>query len=68
MTKVDFCTCGDKKCPLNPVNHDEGCSLCIRKNLALREIPTCFFKLFGEKERADYSIEAFAKEALNQNT
>ena len=27
MKNFDFCTCSDKKCPLNPVNHDEGLSL-----------------------------------------
>lgn len=28
-----FCTCKDTKCPLHPVNHDHGCTLCIAKNL-----------------------------------
>ncbi|MFQ7004652.1 MAG: DUF6485 family protein, partial [Ruthenibacterium lactatiformans] len=26
---VAFCTCRDTKCPLNPVNHDRGCTPCI---------------------------------------
>ena len=25
---VAFCTCRDTKCPLNPVNHDRGCTPC----------------------------------------
>ena len=24
---ASFCTCGDTSCPLNPVNHDLGCTL-----------------------------------------
>lgn len=28
-----FCACKDTKCPLHPVNHDHGCTLCIAKNL-----------------------------------
>lgn len=39
----DFCTCTDLKCPCHPTNHDQGCSLCIRKNLHEKEIPSCFF-------------------------
>jgi|GEM_PF-316813 len=56
-----FCTCNDLSCKLNPHNHSKGCDLCIKKNLKLREIPSCFFKLinedlFGLKE---FTIESF---------
>lgn len=57
-----FCTCTDLRCPNHPVNHDKGCSLCIQKNRALGEIPSCFFN------RADpnyagpaYFMEDFAR-------
>ena len=40
----EFCTCTDTKCPNHPVNHEQGCSLCILKNLSRKEIPACFFK------------------------
>ena len=39
----EYCTCTDIKCPCHPVNHDQGCSLCIQKNLRQKEIPSCFF-------------------------
>ena len=41
---VPFCTCRDTSCPFNPVNHDQGCTPCIAKNLREGEIPSCFFK------------------------
>ncbi len=44
MEAKDFCTCGDYKCPNNPVNHEKGCTLCVLKCLKANEIPTCFFK------------------------
>ncbi|MBQ8162383.1 MAG: hypothetical protein IJ083_16775 [Clostridia bacterium] len=40
----EFCTCTDYACPCHPLNHDQGCSLCIQKNLREKEIPTCFFR------------------------
>ena len=43
MSSVAFCTCNDRKCPFNPVNHDKGCTPCIAKNLHEHEIPTCLF-------------------------
>ena len=39
----EFCTCTDVSCPCHPVNHDQGCNLCILKNLSQKEIPSCFF-------------------------
>lgn len=58
-----FCTCRDLTCPNHPANHNEGCTRCIAKNLACREIPTCFFRILEEEEgtpRTDYGLEAFA--------
>ena len=43
-TAKEFCTCTDLKCPLHPTNHENGCDPCIKKNLGLKEIPSCFFK------------------------
>ena len=63
----EFCTCKDTKCPLNPVNHDKGCSLCVAKCLKLREIPSCFFNLADPemKDREGYTFEDFAKLVLS---
>ena len=51
-TPVPFCTCPDTKCPNHPSNHDKGCTPCIAKNLAQREIPGCFV-FFGSGKGAD---------------
>ena len=62
-----FCTCGDIACPLNPNNprnreRGRGCDACIRKNLALGEVPTCIFKNVGDTEGwNDWSVEGFAR-------
>ena len=58
---VRFCTCTDTACPFNPVNHNQGCTPCIAKNLKEREIPTCFFKAVGRpKTTAEWHFEDFA--------
>ena len=58
---VSFCTCGDLSCPNHPANHDQGCTLCIRKNLELGEIPSCFFKKADpEYHGPGYFMEDFA--------
>lgn len=62
-----FCTCGDTKCPFNPNNPKNleagrGCDGCIRKNLALGEVPSCIFKNLGSIEGwDDFSVEGFAR-------
>ena len=38
-----FCPCRNTACRCHPSNHDQGCSLCIEKELRKREIPSCFF-------------------------
>ena len=38
MASAPFCTCKDHACPLNPHNHDKGCTLCVEKCLKLGEI------------------------------
>ena len=38
-----FCTCTDYQCPCHPKNHEQGCTLCVLKNLRQKEIPSCFF-------------------------
>ncbi len=62
MESREFCTCTDHKCPLNPVNHDKGCDLCIAKCLKLNEIPSCFFKKISTErpENEDYTFKGFA--------
>lgn len=56
-----FCTCTDHACPMNPVNHDRGCSLCIAKCLKEDEIPSCFFKkIDNEHKPKDYKFLDFA--------
>lgn len=62
-----FCTCKDLKCPNHPVNHDRGCGPCIAKNLALDEIPSCFFnQLDDEGIPHGYSREDYAALVLKQ--
>lgn len=63
MSRLPFCTCKDTDCPLNPVNHDRGCDLCVAKCLRKREIPSCFFHLAGPLPDGweDYSFEGFAR-------
>lgn len=64
MGKVSFCTCNDYDCPFNPVNHNEGCTPCIAKNLKEREIPSCFFNAQNpdrETDRGNYKWEDFAR-------
>lgn len=70
-----FCTCGDTKCPFNPNNptnlekaatnpgaRGTCCDACIRKNLALGEVPSCIFKGLGSIEGwDDFSVEGFAR-------
>lgn len=63
-----FCTCGDTRCPCNPNNPANlarggfGCDACIRKNLALGEVPTCMFKTLGDTDGwDDWSVEGFAR-------
>ena len=66
-SKEHFCTCGDVSCPLNPNNprnreRGRGCDACIRKNLALGEIPSCFFKKVGSIEDwDDFSVAGFVR-------
>ena len=56
-----FCTCTDYKCPCHPVNHDQGCNLCIRKNLQQKEFPSCFFhSIDSEKPTPDWYYQDFA--------
>lgn len=63
MASASFCTCRDHACPLNPHNHDKGCTLCVEKCLQLGEIPSCFFKLVHEdiSGNADFSLEGFVR-------
>lgn len=65
---VDFCTCGDTACPNHPSNHDQGCTPCIKKNLACGEIPGCFFHAVNKEKKGDaYFYEDFAKTVLEQD-
>ena len=60
-----FCTCTDYACPMHPTNHEKGCAPCIAKNLALREIPSCFFNTLGASgERGTFFYEDFAEAVL----
>lgn len=63
---ADFCTCADHACPLNPVNHDRGCTPCMRKNLLAGEVPSCLWNLVSTRaerqaEGCDYRMESFAE-------
>ena len=62
-----FCTCTDITCPMHPTNHDQGCAPCIAKNLALREIPSCFINAVDSTAKYDsFHYEDFAKAVLNR--
>lgn len=64
--KGAFCTCDKTKCPLHPQNHDKDCTLCITKNLRMREIPNCYFNLLPNADgRKDDSFETFAELVLS---
>ncbi len=57
----EFCTCADHGCPFHPVNHDKGCTLCIQKNLKMKEIPSCFFNdIDCEKPTAEWHYKDLA--------
>ena len=61
-----FCTCTDLACPMHPTNHEKGCAPCIQKNLAQREIPSCFFnKAGGTKGHDTFFFEDFARSVLS---
>ena len=63
-----FCTCQNTACRCHPANHDQGCDLCIQKELRKGEIPSCFFNLVirpGETVE-DCTIQAFARRVLEQ--
>lgn len=67
MNFAEFCTCGDRKCPFHPTNHDQGCTPCIAKNRKLGEIPSCFFnQLKDTGPRTGYTFEDFALAVLGQ--
>lgn len=65
-----FCTCGDVSCPLNPNNpknreRGRGCDACIRKNLALGEVPSCIFKKVGDiSDWDDFTMAGFVRFCL----
>lgn len=63
-----FCPCRNTGCRCHPANHNQGCSLCIEKELRKREIPSCFFDFVAEpgEQMADCSIEAFARRVLEK--
>ena len=65
-----FCTCQNTACRCHPSNHDQGCDLCIQKELRKGEIPSCFFNLVirpGETVE-DCTIQAFARRVLEAET
>ena len=59
--KEHFCTCPEKSCAFHPARHDEGCDLCIKKNLDHGEIPTCFWiSVGGDLSGVEkYTVESF---------
>ena len=64
-----FCTCTDLNCPMHPPNHEKGCAPCVAKNLAQREIPSCFFiKADGARNHDTFFFEDFAEAVLSGKT
>ena len=68
MSSSPFCTCTNTACRCHPSNHDQGCNLCIQKELRKGEIPSCFFSLVLEHGETveDCTIEAFARRVLER--
>lgn len=68
MEKLSFCSCPDHKCPLNPVNHDRGCNLCVQKCLNADEVPSCFFRKVSPnlENHHDWTFSGFA-DLVNEN-
>ena len=65
----EFCTCNDKKCPLHPVNHENGFSLCVEKCLKNGEIRICFFKAVDSTDTPEgYTYKDFADFVLKNRT
>ncbi len=65
---VEFCTCTDRECPFHPVNHDQGCTPCIAKNLKEGEISSCFFNSVDPMktaERGRYSRGDFVRVVMD---
>lgn len=58
-----FCPCQDYGCEFNPVNHSEGCNLCVEDSVKCHEIPKCFFLEVTESIEGfeDWSFEHFAE-------
>lgn len=54
-----FCTCIVTNCKNHPLNHSEGCDLCIKKNLKSGEIPACFW-LQISKDNSEYKTYTYA--------
>ena len=65
LEEAHFCTCAKHDCPVNPHNPKNrgrglGCDGCIKMNLALGKIPSCFFRKVGEiGDWEDFSIAGF---------
>ena len=58
----NYCTCKDISCKYHPLNHNQGCTPCIVKNLKQRHVPNCYFNLVTEDKSKikGYSIQDFA--------
>ncbi|WP_414602960.1 DUF6485 family protein [Pyramidobacter sp.] len=68
QNRVLFCACTDVKCPNHPNNHSRGGEPCIAKNLALDEIPTCFFRKVDPGYRGPgYFMKDFAALVMRKN-
>ena len=62
MSEKHFCTCNVVQCPNHPDNQGDGCDPCIRKNLELGEIPSCFWSNISKiTGTTDYSVEKFTQ-------
>lgn len=62
MNAIELCTCENYKYPLHPRNQKQGCTPCIEKNLKMKEIPNCYFKIVDHNnKRCGDTFEDFAK-------
>ena len=65
-SSAPFCPCTEFTCSFNPVNHEQGCTLCVEDSVKCREIPKCFFLSVVDSIEGfeDWSYEHFAKLVL----
>lgn len=63
ISENNFCTCHITKCARHPMNHNEGCTPCMKHNLEQGKVPNCLFKkVSGDTSQVhDLTIKGFVE-------